>query len=650
MCGICGIVDPNGPDREGLERMTRSLAHRGPDGEGFHFGPGFAFGHRRLSIIDLSSGSQPMCNEDGTVWITFNGEIYNYKELAASLTGKHVFKTQSDTEVIVHLWEELGERCVTKLRGQFAFAIHDARTGRFFAARDHLGQKPFYYSQPRPGERFAFASEIKALLALDPTLRQMDPEALAEYLALRIITPPRSMFKEVRKLPPGHFLLMENGRARVEPYWALRFEPKTQLGFDDAVEELDQRLLRAVQYHLVSDVPVGAFLSGGLDSSLVVGMMSRFVSQPIPTFTGDLPYGDRSELPYARAVADRYGATGHELTITPAALADLPSVLWHLDEPSDALSTCQFALSRFTRPVVKVVLGGDGGDELFAGYDRYYGNRYADYLAVLPRFVREHVLRAMLDRLPEGFWYRSVSHRLRWFQQMSLHEGGARYAKSLSYFYFSDDYRTKLFSERLLREMASFDPEESVRHHFDAWKATDVIDRMLYTDSMIRLPDHPVMILDRMTMAHGLEARAPFLDHEIAEFCASLPSSFKIRGTTRRLIQSKLAERYLPDKVLNREKQGFASAFTYMMGKHFDALYETFLAGSRLVEDGYWNAEPIRTLLKEHGARRADHGNRLWLLCSSEMWYRMFVRGESSDALREDMLRSWSDHGIEVPS
>jgi len=443
---------------------------------------------------------------------------------------------------------------------------------------------------------------------------------------------------------------MENGQVRVERYWTLRFEPKTRLSFDDAVEELDQRLLKAVEYHLVSDVPVGAFLSGGLDSSLVVAMMSKFAPKPIPTFTGDLPYDGRSEIPYARAVAERYGAKGHELTITPAALADLPAVLAHLDEPSDALSTCQFALSRFTRPVVKVVLGGDGGDELFAGYDRYYGNRYADYLAYLPRFIRAHVLRKILDRLPEGFWYRSVSHRLRWFQQMSLHEGGARYAKSLSYFYFSDDYRATLFSERLVREMASFDPEESVRHHFEASKATDVIDQMLYADSMIRLPDHPVMISDRMTMAHGLEARAPFLDHEIAEYCASLPSSFKIRGTSRRVIQTKLAERYLPDEVVHREKQGFASAFTYMMGKHFAALYETFLAGSKLVEDGYWNALPIKTLLADHGARRADHGNRLWLLCSSEMWYRMFVRGASSDELREDMIRSWSDHGIEVPT
>jgi asparagine synthase (glutamine-hydrolysing) len=650
VCGICGIVGSYEGSGNDLERMTRRLAHRGPDGEGFHHGPGFGFGHRRLSIIDLDAGSQPMSNEDGSVWITFNGEIFNYKDLRATLTDRHAFRTHSDTEVIVHLWEDLGERCVTRLRGQFAFAIHDARTGRLFAARDHLGQKPLYYAVLDHGKRFAFASEIKALLALDPSLAELDPEGLAEYLAIRIVTPPRTMFRRIRKLPPGHFLSVEAGRVRVEPYWKLRFEPKRNLRIHDALEELERRLLEAVEYHLVSDVPVGALLSGGLDSSLVVGMMSRFAAAPIPTFTGDLPYGDRSEIPYARAVAERYGARGHELTITPSALVDLPAVLWHLDEPSDALSTCQYALARFTRPHVKVVLGGDGGDELFAGYDRYYGNRYADYLALLPRIVRGPILRAILNRMPEGFWYRSLSHRLRWFQQMSLHEGGSRYAKSLSYFYFSDEYRRDLFSGRLVKNLGAFDPEEAVRHHFDASGASDVVDRMLYTDSVSRLPDHPVMILDRMTMAHGLEARAPFLDHEIAEFCASLPSSLKIRGTTRRYIQTRLAERYLPQSVLERDKQGFASAFTYMMGHHFDALYETFLARSALVEDGYWNPGPIHALLTEHGARRVDHGNRLWLLCSSEMWYRMFLRGASQDDLRAEMVRSWADHGIEVPS
>jgi len=635
MCGICGIHDLRGIDESDVTRFVHSLRHRGPDDSGSQAWNVAAVGHRRLSIIDLESGKQPLSNEDGTIWITFNGEIYNYRELAARLSSRHDFKTHSDTEVILHLYEEEGERCVRHLRGMFAFAIYDAKKDKLFAARDHLGQKPFFYSHV--GERFCFASEIKGLLSLDPTLRKLDGEALWEYLALRIITPPRTMFRDIRKLPPAHYLVYERGKLTIERYWNLNFEPKLGLDFPAALDELERRMLQCVEYHMVSDVPVGAFLSGGVDSSLVVAMMQRFADGPIKTFTGNLPYAEHSELPYARLVSERYETEAHELTIEPSLAEDLPNVIWHLDEPSDPLSTCLFALSRFTRPEVKVVLGGDGGDELFAGYDRYYGQRYAGYLACLPAFLRQQILRRLVKRLPRSTWYRGLNHKLGWLLDMSNHAGATRYAKSLRYFYFSEEDLQGLLTDEFRRSTAAFDPDENIRQHFDAANATEVVDRMLYADCATRLPDHPVMILDRMTMAHGLEARSPFLDHELAEFCASLPPSFKIQGTKRRVIQIELARRYLPKPILTRGKQGFASALTYMMADQFNLLYDFFLRDSSLVRERILDPRWINRLIDQQQAGVGDHGQRLWLLCNSELWYRMFIESQSLEDTQEQV-------------
>ncbi len=635
MCGICGVHDLRGIDESGFTNFVHSLRHRGPDDSGSQVWNVAALGHRRLSIIDLASGQQPLSNEDGTIWITFNGEIYNYRELAAELSSRHEFKTRSDTEVILHLYEDEGERCVRRLRGMFAFAIYDVEKDKIFAARDHLGQKPFFYSHV--GERFCFASEIKGLLSLDPTLRKLDGDALWEYLALRIITPPRTMFRDIRKLPPAHYLVYERGKLTIERYWDLDFEPKSSLDFPAALDELEHRLLQCVEYHLVSDVPVGAFLSGGVDSSLIVAMMKRLSDGPIKTFTGDLPYAGHSELPYARLVSERYGTESHELTIEPSLVEDLPSAIWHLDEPSDPLSICLFALSRFTRPHVKVVLGGDGGDELFAGYDRYYGQRYAGYLACLPEVVRQQILRGLLRRLPRSTWYRGLNHKLGWLLDMSNHTGAARYAKSLRYFYFSDEDLQTLLTDEFRRSTAAFDPDENIRQHFDAANATEVVDRMLHADCATRLPDHPVMILDRMTMAHGLEARSPFLDHELAEFCASLPPSFKIRGTKRRIIQIELARRYLPKPILTRRKQGFASAFTYMMADQFNLMYDFFLRDSSLVRDRILDARGIHRLIDQQQTGKADHGQRLWLICNLELWYRMFIESQSLEETQEQV-------------
>jgi asparagine synthase (glutamine-hydrolysing) len=493
-----------------------------------------------------------------------------------------------------------------------------------------LGQKPFYFVQR--GTNFLFASEIKALLAYDPTLAELDPAALDQYLTLRIIAPPRSMFRAIQKLPPAHTLTFDasTGELRIARYWDLRYEPKLTGSDDDLVDALEERLIDCLRLHMVSDVPVGAFLSGGIDSTLVVALLMRHVAaEPLQTFSVGVPYGAYNEAPYARMVAERYGTQHYEQTITPSLVHTLPHLVWHLDEPSDPLAVCTYLIAKMARAHVKVVLGGDGGDELFGGYDRYYGNRYASLYALLPHGLRQYIMDPLLTLVPDGSWYKSRGHRLKWLHQMSFLEGGTRYAHSLGYFYFGPALRQALYGPVLQAVAQAFDPEAAIREPFERAAATDVVDRMLYADSQVRLPDHPVMILDRMTMAHGLEARSPFMDHEVAEFAARLPVRLKVRGRSLRYIQTRLAARYLPKPLLSRPKQGFSSALPYMLRNEYRLLYGLFLRQAHLARDGLLQQSTIDWLLSEHAAGQADHGNRLWLLLNSEVWYRMYIEGQS---------------------
>ena len=635
MCGIAGYINPGGVHQGELDTMNRALRHRGPDGSGTYLNNDRTVGlaHRRLSIIDLETGGQPMANEDETIRITFNGEIYNFKELRRGLTADHQFRTKSDTEVLLHLYEEMGEDCVKELRGMFAFAIYDAPKRRLLLARDHFGQKPLYYHHD--GDTFLFASEIKGVLAVMPGLRQLDDTALFEYLTLRVITPPRSMFSGVKKLPPGHILCFQDGKIRINRYWDLHYEPKIKASLGQCVEELDQRIAETVRYHLVSDVEVGAFLSGGMDSSLVVAVMSQQRDEPIRTFSGDVPYKNFSESQAAGIISAKYGTLHSEISIVPSLIRELPDLVHYLDEPSDPLSLCMYQIAGLAAKSVKVVLGGDGGDELFGGYDRYYGNIYANYFALLPEPIRRVLIDKVLHLLPEGFWYRSVSHQLRWINQMSFYRGAERYAKSLSYFYFSDHYRQTLYTEKFRRRVGMFDPEAGIKKYFDRVDASELIDKMLHADSMTRMVDHPVMIQDRMTMAHGLEARSPFLDHKLAEFCATLPVQYKVRGRKLRVIQRELAKRYLPPEIMRRKKQGFSSSLPYLLADEFRFLFSTFLYDSALVRAGVLEDKAIKLLLSEHLAGKVDHGTRLWLLCNVEIWYRMYIEGEDRGVMQD---------------
>lgn len=636
MCGLAGILDPRGVDRDEVRPMAEAQAHRGPDDAAVHLEPGLGFAFRRLAIIDLEGGQQPIANEDGSVRVILNGEIYNYRELRDRLAGRgHRFATRTDTEVLVHLYEERGEDLVHELRGMFAFALWDRDRRSLLLARDHLGQKPLYWA--RRGRRFWFASEIKGILAAEDRFRSLDPHALHEYLSLRVITGSRSMFEGVSKLPPGHLMRVEpGGRPAPRRYWSLAYEPKRELAPEEALEALDDRLRETVGLHLRSDVEVGGFLSGGIDSGLITALVSSLTDGAFQTFSMGTPHGAGGrfdETPAARATAGRYGTDHHEGTLSGEAISLLPRIVHHLDEPSDPLSVATWSLAEMTSRHVKVALGGDGGDELFGGYDRYYGARYVRYWALLPSAVRDGVIGRILDWAPDGTWYKSFSHQLRWLNELAGVEPERRYPRSLGYFYFTPDRRRKLYTDRFRSLVSDRDPEEAIAFWQREGDARTALDRMLLADSMTRLPDHPVMILDRMTMAHGLEARSPFLDHRLAEFCARLPAEYKVRGRKRRWIQMRLAERYLPEEVLERPKQGFSSALPYMMDEQFRALFSHFLPTSHLVEAGLLREEAIRSLLEEHLGGRSDHGNRLWLLLNAEIWYRMKVEGVDGDGL-----------------
>ena len=640
MCGITGIVGRHQADGQDIRRMLDALSHRGPDGEDVYSDGYATLGHRRLAIIDLEGGRQPLTNAAGTIKVVCNGEIYNYREIRAQLeaTG-YQFVTHSDCEVIIGLYEVYGDALLDHLRGMFAFALWDIPRQRLLAARDHLGQKPFFYVD-RQGV-FAFASEIKALLALDPSLRQLNLEALDQYLALRLIAPPLTMFQGVKKLPPGHLLILEKGsRPQVRSYWDLNYRPKLRGTEDQLADELEERIEEALRLHLVSDVPVGAFLSGGLDSGLLVAMLAKRIGvKNLPTFTIGLPYQRFDEAPHARAVAQLYHTEHHEESINPSLAELLPDLIWFLDEPSDPLSLCAFHVARLASRYVKVVIGGDGGDELFGGYDRYYGNLYAGNYRLVPDPLRRYLLGPALSLIPESGWYKSVGHQLRWLHRLSFLAGGERYAASLTYFYFDRAMRARLLSASTAAQITGADAEKALRAPYEAMNG-DAVDRMLYADSKVRLPDHPVMISDRMSMAHGLEARSPFMDHRLAEFAARLPTSLKIRGRNLRYIQRKLAARYLPPQILARPKQGFSSALPYILRNEYRMLYQRYLSDSELVRLGILEREPIEELLREHQSGRADHGNRLWLLINAELWYRMMIMGQSREDLRLELIEA----------
>jgi asparagine synthase (glutamine-hydrolysing) len=636
MCGIVGKIGPGPVGEMEIRRMCDAIVHRGPDDWGRFVEGGVGLGMRRLSIIDLAGGHQPIANEDGSVIVIFNGEIYNHEHLHAELAAKgHQFRTRSDTEVLVHLYEDEGERFLHRLRGMFALAIWDRRARRLLLARDHFGQKPLFYTES--GGCLTFASEMKALLADDPGLATLSPFALDQYLTLRFVQPPDTFFERVRSLPPAHFMIRDERGTRIERYWDLNYGPKWSYSEADTLDRIDELLEESVRLHLTSDVPVGAFLSGGLDSTLVASYAAKTLGSDLRTFSMGIPYRDLNELPAAAAVAARYGTRHFAQEVSPSVVADLPRLVSALDEPADPLSICLLHLAQMTAREVKVVLGGDGGDELFGGYDRYAADRWLDAYRAVPEPVRNLVSGQLLRRLPDQFTFKSFTHKLRWVDLMARKTGGERYAESLQYFWFNEAHRLELYTPEFRAQLGGRRPDACVLDLFGTERADDAVDRMMYVDIMSRLPGQSLMILDRATMAYSLESRSPFLDPRLAEFMARVPASLKIKGRRLRHMERRLGERYLPAEVLQRKKQGFASPLMYILENEVRGLAPRLLLQSELVRDGYLRGERMRELVSEHLDRRRDHGNRIWLLLAAEVWYRRYISRRTTADLEMEL-------------
>ena len=634
MCGIFGRYAVDGVTRQSLEGMARVLVHRGPDDSGFYVDGPIGLGSRRLSIIDLERGRQPITNEDGTVWIVFNGEIYNYRDLRQGLELQgHHFRTATDTEVILHLYEEEGVDCVRRLEGMFAFAIWDARRRRLFLARDHFGQKPLYYHQG-PGQ-FTFASEIKAILEAEGATRAPDPRALHHYLSLRFVPPPETMFAGIRKLPAAHILILEGDQLTLRRYWELRYLPKLQIREPEAVAALEKVLGDAAESHLVADVQVGALLSGGLDSGLVVALMSLRSRSRISTFSVGVTEEDWNELPYARAVAERYHTDHHEVVVRPNLVEILPRLIWHLDEPSDPSAACKYYVAQAAGAHVKVVLGGDGGDEMLGGYDRYVGNRLVRYYCLLPGVLRRQVARRLMAWIPDSFTYKSLAQKLRWLDQMAKATEDQRYAASVNFFRFDAQTKQRLYTPRFAAEVAELDSIDYIASVFRQAPVEDLVDRMLYTDVMTQLAEHGLMIVDRTTMAFSLESRSPFLDRKVAEFCALLPPELKIRQHRIRYLERALANRYLPAEVARRRKQGFGLPLGYWFKGALGDVAADLFRESLLASGGYLDRNGLLSVLEEHRQKGIDHSHRLWMLLNLEMWYRIFIVEKDAEAVLE---------------
>jgi asparagine synthase (glutamine-hydrolysing) len=635
MCGICGRHSLSGVNAEEIGSMLQTMVHRGPDDSGCYVHSNIGLGSRRLSIIDLETGRQPISNEDGTVWVVCNGEIYNYQSLRVELEAKgHAFHTHSDVEVIVHLYEELEEYCVEPLGGMFAFALWDERKQRLLLARDRIGQKPLFYSYDADG--FLFGSEVKAILALRRHEPELDPVAMHDYLSLRFIPEPRTIFRHVRKLPPAHTLVLQDGQISLRRYWQLSFRDKLGLSESEILEALREQLQRTVESHLISDVPVGAFLSGGLDSSLIVAILRGDLQRKTETYSIGVEESDFDELPFARIVAEAYGTQHVEERVSANLIQSLPDMVWHLDEPSDPIAACMYEAARLASRHVKVVLGGDGGDELFAGFDRYVGARYVDTYSRLPRALRKGLVGPMLAWLPDTFTYKSRTQRLRWVHHLSLETTpAAQYAEATCFFRFTHEGKRALYSDHLWKELGERDSRVAITEPFNNAEADNLLDQMLYTDFVTRLPEHSLALTDRMSMAHGLEARSPFLDHELVEFVAKVPAEVKVQNNQPKYLMRKLAASYLPAPITRREKQGFMFPIAYWFRTDLFPLVSHILGNSFFVREGWFEKESIQRLMDEHRTSRYDHHVRLWMLVNLEIWHQLYVENVQKEALAE---------------
>jgi len=636
MCGIAGIISPD--HRHQIQKMTHTLYHRGPDEEGYFHDDIISLGQRRLSIIDLSNGKQPISNEKGNLQLICNGEIYNSPQLRKQLLQSgHSFKTATDVEVILHLYEEKGKDCVKELQGMFALAIWDADRRILFMARDHMGQKPLFFFNENG--TFAFASEVKGILASGVVEPKINLDGLWHYISLRFVADQHSFFKKIQKLPAASSLTYEGGKLTIEKYWELDFSEKISGSEEDIAEQLDAMLRKTVDAHLLSDVRVGAFLSGGIDSSTIAALMATLSGEKVPTFSIGVKEQGFNELPYARMVVESYGMEGYERIVEADLIHLIPSMIHHMDEPSDPFGVGVYLVAREASREVKVVLGGDGGDENFAGYDRFAGNRLVDFYCLLPRWFRRHIMSKLIDRIPESFGYKSLAQKANWVNYMSMYEGGERYAQSVSFLRFTQQAKDQLFTESARKQIDDLDSTAKILRYFNSENVNDLVDRMLYTDLMTRMPDHLLVIVDRMCMAHSLESRSPLIDYKLVEFAAAIPARLKMNGKDLKYILRKVARRYLPEALIDRPKQGFGFPLGIWMRTDLKVFLRNLFRQSRFVEDGIFEERYMTELLNEHLMGKRDHNYRLWLLLNLELWYRLYFENQTLNQLQETIVQ-----------
>jgi len=634
MCGIAGIVRSDGRpvDESVIARMCAAIEHRGPDSRGVHVEDGVRLGIQRLRVIDLATGDQPIYNEDRTVAVVLNGEIYNFKELRERLLRRgHVFRTRTDTEVIVHLYEDEGAACVRHLEGMFAFAVWDGSARQLTLARDRVGKKPLFYAM-RDGA-ISFASELGALMEDDEIPRDLDPVALDAYLACRYIPSPYSAYRAVRKLPPATVLVHQGGSITMERYWRLNFGRKhAERSADELIEELRDQLRAAVRKRLIADVPLGAFLSGGIDSSAVVAAMAEASSRPVKTFSIGFRSEELNELPLARLVAERFATEHHELIVEPNAIDVIPTVVRHHGEPfADATSIPTIYLARMARENVTVALNGDGGDETFAGYTRYVANAAAHRLDAIPRSVRRAIA-AVGKRVPASGRVNSWPSRIRRLSEslpMSSMDRYIAYMTDLQGF-----RRDRLYAP----EYRAFVEESAVPHLLGApWRAstaTSIVDRMLDVDTQTYLPDDLLAKVDIATMSCSLEGRSPMLDHRFMEFAAALPPELKLRGSQKKVGLRMAMRGWLPDEILDAPKRGFQPPLAdWFRNELRDFARETLLDRTARAR-GYFREDATRELLDRHTTGRHDHAQAIWTLLIFELWHREFVDRPAFAGLR----------------
>jgi len=632
MCGIAGRVNfkSGAPvPASMIAGMCDLIAHRGPDGDGCWVDGPVGFGHRRLAIIDLSpAGRQPMATADGRVHITFNGEIYNFQALRGELESKgHRFRTRTDTEVLLAAYLEYGVDCLSKLRGMFAFAIWDSAARRLFIARDRAGKKPLHYLVDKDG--IAFASEPKAFLA-DPSFEPVPClPALAEYMTYQYVPRPLSAFEGVSKLPPAHYLLVEDGKVSVNRYWKLSYGQKARMSDDEACEALISELREAVRLRLISDVPLGAFLSGGVDSSLIVALMAEQTSR-VKTFSIGFEESKFDELPYARLVAERYDTAHCEFVVRPDATEIIPKLVWHYNEPyADASAIPTYYVSQMTRQHVTVALNGDAGDENFGGYSRYLLDAATERFDRLPQALRRGIS-AVAEQIPVGLRTQSLPNRTaRWVKRIS-EDPSRRYARRTMH--FQPEVRAEVSTPAFAEAAARRGPFDAVLESCRVSDATDAVDAMLDMDVNHYLPDCLLVKVDIASMAHGLEARSPMLDHVFMEFAASLPSHMKIRGRVTKYILKRAAEPFLPHDNIYRAKRGFSIPLAPWFQREFGVYASDILLDGRLARRGYFRMDVIARLLDEHRRGVNMWQKELWNLLILEWWHRMFIDDRPREA------------------